>query len=84
MQKEVVSQPKKKHKRSVIREMLIKYDYEWFVMMFIFIVFCLYLNWLYTLLVLGILTLILGSLMFDKSFNVIEKEIKELEDGKIR
>ncbi len=63
--------------------MLIKYDYEWFVMMFIFIVFCLYLNWLYTLLVLGILTLILGSLMFDKSFNVIEKEIKELEDEKI-
>lgn len=59
--------------------MLIKYDYEWFVMMFIFIVFCLYLNWLYTLLVLGILTLILGSLMFDKSFNVIEKEIKECD-----
>ena len=61
--------------------MLIKYDYERFVMMFIFIVFCLYLNWLYTLLVLGILTLILGSLMFDKSFNVIEKEIKEQNDG---
>lgn len=60
--------------------MLIKYDYEWLVMMFIFIVFCLYLNWLYTLLVLGILTLILGNLMFDKSFNVIEKEIKELEN----
>lgn len=61
--------------------MLIKYDYEWFVMMFIFIVFCLYLNWLYTLLVLGILTLILGNLMFDKSFNVIEKEIKEQSNG---
>lgn len=61
--------------------MLIKYDYEWLVMMFIFIIFCLYLNWLYTLLVLGILTLILGSLMFDKSFNAIEKEIEEQNNG---
>ena len=57
--------------------MLIKYDYEWLLMMFIFIVFCLCLNWFYTLLSLGILTLILGSLMFDKSFNAIEKKIKE-------
>lgn len=64
--------------------MLIKYDYEWFVMMFIFIVFCLYLNWFYTLLSLGILTLILGSLMFDKSFNVIEKEIKEQKCTRIK
>ena len=61
--------------------MLIKYDYDWFVMMFIFIGFCLYLNWLNTLLILGILTLILGSLKFDKSFNAKEKEIKEQNNG---
>lgn len=65
--------------------MLIKYDYEWLVMMFIFIVFCLYLNWLYTLLILAVLIIILGCLMFDKSFNVIEKEeLKELVDGNKR
>ena len=57
--------------------MLIKYDYEPLILMFVFVCICLYFNWLYTLLVLGILTLILGSLMFDKSFNAIEKEFKE-------
>lgn len=55
---------------------------EWLVVILGFIGFCLYLNWLYTLVILGILTLILGSLMFDKSFNTIEKEIKEQSNGK--
>ena len=55
---------------------------EWLVVILGFIGFCLYLNWLYTLLILGILILILGSLMFDKSFNAIEKEIKEQNNGK--
>lgn len=50
---------------------------EWLVVILGFIGFCLYLNWLYTLLILGISTLILGSLMFDKSFNEINKDIKE-------
>ena len=61
--------------------MLIQYDYEWLLMMFIFIVFCLCLNWFYTLLSLGILTLILGSLMFDKNFNETEKQLKDQNNG---
>lgn len=62
--------------------MLIKYDYEWFGMMFIFIVFCLYLNWLYTLLILAVLTIIFGCLMFDKNFNETEKQLKEQTNGR--
>ena len=64
--------------------MLIKYDYEWLVMMFIFIVFCLYLNWLYTLLILAVLIIILGYLMFDKNFNETEKQLKEQNNGNKR
>lgn len=55
---------------------------EWLFVILGFIGFFLYLNWLYTLIVLGILTLILGSLIFDKSFNAIEKEIKEQNNGR--
>lgn len=46
-----------------------------------FIGICLYLNWFYTLLALGILSIIIGSLMFDKSFDEIEKQIKEQSNG---
>lgn len=54
---------------------------DWIVVILGFIVVCLWLNWLYTLLVLGVLTIVVGSLMFDKSFNAIEKEIKEKNNG---
>ena len=50
---------------------------DWIVVILGFIAICLWLNWLYTLLVLGVLTIVVGSLMFDKSFDKINKDIKE-------